>query len=54
MIVEFDKSFGRSIDKINNKSLLSRLRKTIVEIEYARSPSEIRNLKKPAGFQHYY
>ena len=54
MIVEFDKSFGRSLDKINDKSLLARLQKTILEMERAMNLSEVKNVKKMAGFRNYY
>jgi mRNA interferase RelE/StbE len=54
MIVEFDKSFGRSLDKINDKSLLARLQITILELERAMNLSEVKNVKKMAGFRNYY
>lgn len=54
MIVEFDKSFGRSLDKINDKSLLARLKIIILEMERATNISEVKNVKKMAGFRNYY
>jgi len=33
MIVEFDKSFEKSLDKIKNKSIFPRIEKIILEFE---------------------
>ena len=54
MIVEFDKSFDKSLQKIKNKSLFSRIEKIILECEKSNSISEITNLKKLIGFKNYY
>lgn len=54
MIVEFDKSFEKSLDKINNKSLFPKIAKIIIQCENSKSLSEIPNAKKLAGYKTYY
>jgi len=54
MIVEFDKSFSKSLDKIKNPSILQRTEKTILKLEKAYSLKDIKNLKKLSGFKNYY
>lgn len=54
MIVEFDKSFEKSLDKIKNKSLFAKIERIIIQCENSKSLSEIPNLKKISGFKTYY
>jgi mRNA interferase RelE/StbE len=54
MIVEFDKSFEKSLDKINNRSLFLRIEHVILEFEKAQALSEITRIKKLVGFKNYY
>jgi mRNA interferase RelE/StbE len=54
MIVEFDKSFEKSLDNIRNKSLFSKIEKVIVLCENSESLTEIPNVKKLAGYKSYY
>jgi mRNA interferase RelE/StbE len=54
MIVEFDKSFEKTLDKIKDKSLFPRINKIIVNLEKANSLSELINVKKLSGFKNYY
>jgi len=54
MIIEFDKSFEKSLDKIKNKSIYPRIEKIILEFENSKSLSEIPNIKKLTGFKNYY
>ena len=54
MIVEFDKSFLKSLEKINDKLLLLRIEKTISKLEKSSSITEIPSLKKLSGFKGYY
>lgn len=54
MNVFFDKSFGKSIDKINDKILLNRIEKVIIQSEKANEIKSISNLKKIIGFKNYY
>ena len=54
MIVEFDKSFSKSLDKIKDKKILQRTREKILELEHSGSLQDIKNLKKLSGFKNYY
>lgn len=54
MIVEFDKSFGKSINKLKDISLYPKIEETISLFESAKSLTSIPNLKKLRGFKDYY
>jgi mRNA interferase RelE/StbE len=54
MIVEFDKSFSKSLDKIRDSELNSRIENTILEYENAESLIDIKNTKKLSGYKSYY
>ncbi len=54
MIVEFDKSFDKSIDRLNDSSLLPKIQKLILMLESAKSLNQIPNIKKLSGFKSYY
>ena len=54
MIVEFDKSFDKSLEKISDKSLFPRIERAIINLEKAKSLADIPNLKKLVGFKEYY
>jgi len=54
MIVEFDKSFEKYLDKIRDSTLLTRIEKIILKIEEADSLVDLPNVKKLSGFQNYY
>jgi mRNA interferase RelE/StbE len=54
MIVEFDKSFEKSLEKIRNKSLFPRIKRIIIDFEKAGSLAEIPNVIKLTGYKHYY
>ena len=54
MIVEFDKSFSKSLDKIKDSTILRRIESTLLKLEEAESLKDIRNLKKLSGFKSYY
>lgn len=54
MIVEFDKSFEKSLDKIKNKSIFQRIEKIILEFEKSKSLTDLPNIKKLTGFKNYY
>ena len=54
MIVEFDKSFDKSLDKIKDVSLSPKIEKIIFNIENAKGISEIKNVRKLVGFKSYY
>ena len=54
MTVEFDKSFERWLSKINNKALLGRIEKAILQMELTESIDQIHNVKKLTGFKKFY
>ena len=54
MTVEFDASFARSLDKIKDRRILSRIVASIEKVEAAATLQEIPNLKKLSGFKEYY
>jgi mRNA interferase RelE/StbE len=54
MIVEFDKSFSKSLDKIKDPATLQRTEKVILKLEKAYSIKDVKNLKKLSGFKNYY
>lgn len=54
MIVEFDKSFEKSLDKLKNNSLFAKIERIIIQCENSKSLFEIPNLKKLTGFKTYY
>jgi mRNA interferase RelE/StbE len=54
MNIEFDKSFEKSLDRINNPIVLKRLEGIIIQIETAKSLSELSNIKKLTGFPKYF
>ena len=54
MIVTFDKSFSKSLDKIGNTIALKNTAKAIEKCETAKNLSEIPNLKKLKGYKNYY
>jgi|JI10StandDraft_1071094.scaffolds.fasta_scaffold28398_5 mRNA interferase RelE/StbE len=54
MIVEFDKSFEKSIDKIKDKNLCIKIANLISKIENLSEFREIPNTRKLVGFTKYY
>lgn len=54
MIVEFDKSFEKSIDKIKDKNLYVKIANLISKIENISEFREIPNTRKLVGFTKYY
>ena len=46
MIIEFDRSFEKSLDKIKNKSLFPRIEKILLEFEKSKSLTDLPNIKK--------
>ena len=54
MIVEFDRSFSKKLNKISDRTLCSKIEKVILHLENAASIEEIKNNKKLAGFSNYY
>ncbi|MBL7837981.1 MAG: type II toxin-antitoxin system mRNA interferase toxin, RelE/StbE family [Bacteroidetes bacterium] len=54
MIVEFDKSFEKSLDKLKDKSLFPKIEKLILKLESKESLIAIPQIKKLEGFKNYY
>jgi mRNA interferase RelE/StbE len=54
MIIEFDKSFKKSLEIIKNKSIYPRIEKIIIEFENSRSLSDLTSIKKLTGSREYY
>ena len=54
MIVEFDKSFEKSLEKIKNKSFYSKIEQIIISCESSASLDKIPNVRKLSGFSNYY
>lgn len=54
MIVEFDKSFEKSIDRLKDKSLFPKIEKFIDSLENINALSELSNVKKLSGYKTYY
>ncbi|CAD5293478.1 MULTISPECIES: type II toxin-antitoxin system RelE/ParE family toxin [unclassified Imperialibacter] len=54
MIIEFDKSFAKSLDKTKNRSLYHKIEKLISELEKSDSVLDLPNIKKLTGFKNYY
>lgn len=50
MIVEFDKSFYKSLNQIRDTSVFLKLEATIKQLENATSLNELNNFKKLSGF----
>lgn len=54
MIVEFDRSFAKSLNKVRDALILKRIEKAIVMLEKAPSLSKVANIRKLTGFKDYY
>ncbi|MBK9109784.1 MAG: type II toxin-antitoxin system RelE/ParE family toxin [Saprospiraceae bacterium] len=54
MIVEYDRSFEKSLGKIKNKAFLSKVEQIISSFENARSLHALKNISKLTGFKAYF
>jgi|LakMenE01Jun11ns_1017448.scaffolds.fasta_scaffold8831953_1 mRNA interferase RelE/StbE len=54
MIVEFDKSFEKSLDKLKDKSMFPKIEKVISILEKTSTLNEIASIKKLSGYKVYY
>ena len=54
MKVEFDKSFLKSLGKIQDSKILRKVEKVIIDCESSSKISEIQNIKKLIGYSNYY
>lgn len=54
MIVRFDKSFLKSLNKINDNIALKRIEQTILKAEKVNSLNQLRGVKKLNGFSNLF
>ena len=54
MIVEFDKSFEKSLSNVRDPIVLKRLKRVIIQTESSPSLSSIPNILKLPGYSSYY
>lgn len=54
MIVRVDKSFIKSLNEINDTTILQRIKQLIVSLEEASTLKEINNIKRLKGFKRYH
>ncbi len=54
MKVEFKKSFLKELKKLKNKNLKNSIADCIIQVEFAKNPTDIKNLKKLTGYDVYY
>jgi len=54
MIVEFDKSFERSLKKVHDQVVLRRLKLLILKAERSTGLKQIPNIRKITGYSSYY
>jgi mRNA interferase RelE/StbE len=54
MIIKFDKTFDREIEKLKNRRLQNSIVDALKEIERAGIIQEVKNLKKLKGFKNCY
>ncbi|MGB5025214.1 MAG: type II toxin-antitoxin system RelE/ParE family toxin [Saprospiraceae bacterium] len=54
MIVEFDKSFEKSLEKLKDLSLLSKVERIILSLESTDSLRQLKNITKLTGYKVYY
>ena len=54
MIVEFDKSFYRTLTKLKNVTVLKKVERTITKLEAAQSLNDVLEVSKLTGYKKYY
>jgi mRNA interferase RelE/StbE len=54
MKVDFDQNFYKRLAKINEKPVLEKVKKAILQVEAADGIAQIPNIKKMEGFKTYY
>ncbi len=50
----FDKAFSKSLDKVSDASVLSKIELILLHMESAESISQVKGVKKMVGFTNYY
>jgi mRNA interferase RelE/StbE len=54
MIIEFDKSFSKSLDKLKDSVIKKRIERIILDFDRAGTILDIKNVKKLVGFKFFY
>jgi len=54
MIVEYDKSFEKSLKKLRDHLLLQKVERIILTLEKTDSLRDLKNIKKLTGYKVYY
>ena len=54
MEIIFDRSFSKSLNKLNDKEAGHKIEQIIIEAELAESLAQISNVKKMHGFKNFY
>ncbi len=54
MIVNFDRSFSKSLDKLNDKQIREKIRAVIVKFEQAKSMNDLAGVKAMKGHHGFY
>ena len=54
MKVEFDESFYKRLTKIKDRSVLEKVKETILQVEQAQNIHEIMNITKMEGFKSFF
>jgi mRNA interferase RelE/StbE len=54
MIVEFDRSFDKSLKNVQDPAILRRLKRVIVQLENSPSLLQVPNIVKLTGYADYY
>jgi mRNA interferase RelE/StbE len=54
MIVEFDNSFSKSLDRLKDSEVKRKIEHIIIDFDNARIVTDIKNVKKLVGFKTYY
>jgi mRNA interferase RelE/StbE len=54
MIIEFDKSFSKSLDKIKDSNVKRKIEHVINDFDNAQIITDIKSIKKMVGFSTYY
>ena len=54
MIVNFDRSFSKSLDKLTNKLIREKIQNTIIKLEQAKNLDDLTGVKAMKGHQGFY
>ncbi len=54
MKIDFKKSFLKELKKLKNKNLKNSIEECIIQVESSKNATQIKNLKKLAGYDLYY